>query len=182
MQRSSNLLFASSNKKKYIEARKILDSFGIKIDFFKCELEETQSDSIKEIALKKARSAFNLCKKPVIIEDDGLFIKSLKGFPGPYSSYAFRTIGNNGILKLMKGKRIANFLSVIAYTDRRNECLLFSANLLGNIAKISKGNGWGYDPIFIPKGKTKTFAELDKNLISHRYMALKKFSNWYLGR
>jgi len=181
MQKSFDLLFASSNTNKYFEAKKILANFGIRLRFFKCNLQEIQADSIKEIASQKARDAFHQCKKPVIIEDDGLFIESLVGFPGPFSSYVFKTIGNKGILKLVGKNRKAKFQSVISYCDKKNDLSLFEANVLGRISKALRGRGWGYDPIFIPSGKTKTFAELDnKNEISHRYKALKKFSTWFV--
>ncbi|MFB5598187.1 MAG: non-canonical purine NTP pyrophosphatase, partial [Nitrosopumilaceae archaeon] len=120
MQQSYDVFFASSNINKYIEAKKILDNFGISLGFFKCDLEEIQSDSVNQIALRKVQDAFKQCRKPVIIEDDGLFIKSLKGFPGPFSSYVFKTIGNKGILKLVKTNRKASFQSVIAYHDKNN--------------------------------------------------------------
>ena len=87
MHKSFDLYFVSSNSHKYKEAKNILDSFGINLGFFKLTLEEIQSNSLKEIAEKKAQDAFSKCKKPIIIEDDGLFIDSLCGFPGPYSSY-----------------------------------------------------------------------------------------------
>lgn len=179
MQQSFDVFFASSNRHKYGEARKILGQFGIKAGFFKCNLEEIQSDSIEEIASHKAAEAYKLCKKPVIIEDDGLFIKSLNGFPGPFSSYVFKTIGKKGILQLVKQDRKAAFFSVIAFCDK-NKVTLFSAKVNGKIAKTQKGKGWGYDPIFIPDGKKTTYALiLDKNKISHRYNALKKFASWF---
>ena len=182
MQPLSDLLFVSSNVYKYHETKKILDSFGIDVEFFKCDLEEIQSDSFQDIASKKAKDAFSICKKPLIIEDDGLLISSLDGFPGPYSSYVFRTIGNNGILDLVTKNRQAKFVSVITYCDKK-ELESFYARLDGTISKFQKGNGWGYDPIFIPKNYTKTFAELpNKNKLSHRYKALKKFSKWYLDK
>ena len=100
MQMSYDVFFASSNKNKYLEAKKILEEFGISLGFFKCNLLEIQSNKLEDIALQKTKSAFHLCKKPVIIEDDGLYIDSLNGFPGPYSSYIFQTIGNKGILRI----------------------------------------------------------------------------------
>ena len=182
MQKSFDLFFVSSNSHKYQEAKIILDSFGIKLGFFKSDLEEIQSNSIKEIALSKARNAFSKCKKPLIIEDDGLFINSLNGFPGPYSSYIFKTIGNKGILNLLKQNRQAKFVSIITYCDK-NFLESFDAKLNGSISKYSKGKGWGYDPIFVPNSSKKTFAELfNKNELSHRYKALKKFSKWYLHK
>ena len=182
MQQSFDLFFVSSNTDKYNEAKKILNFFGIDLGFLKYNLEEIQSNSLKDIALKKAKQAFLKCKKPVIIEDDGLFINSLDGFPGPYSSYVFKTIGNKGILNLLNYNRKANFVSVITYCDKKT-LQSFYGKLDGTISKSQKGNGWGYDPIFIPKNIKKTFAELDdKNKLSHRYKALKKFSNWYLHK
>ncbi len=159
-----------------------MDSFDISIQFFKLNLEEIQSNSLKEIALKKAQNAFSKCKKPLIIEDDGLYIDYLDGFPGPYSSYVYKTIGNQGILDLLKKNRDAKFISNITYCDQKN-LESFEGKLDGCISKSEKGTGWGYDPIFIPKNTKKTFAELiDKNNLSHRYKALKKFSSWYLNK
>ena len=125
-------------------------------------------------------SAYEKCKKPVIIEDDGLFIDSLSGFPGPYSSYIFDTIGNNGILKLLADNRDAQFVAIIAFCDSSNEPTLFESSVAGTISKNIQDGGWGYDPIFIPGKQNKPYAELDnKNNLSHRYESLKKFANWF---
>ena len=182
MQKLSDLLFVSSNTHKFKEAKEILNSFGVSIQFFRLNLEEIQSNSIKQIAIKKAQDAFSKCKKPLIIEDDGLHIDSLDGFPGPYSSYVNKTIGNKGILNLLKKNRSAKFISTITYCDK-NGFETFEGKLYGSISKSERGNGWGFDPIFIPKNTKKTFGELiEKNNLSHRYKALKKFSNWYLHK
>lgn len=182
MPKSSDLFFVSSNVHKYNEAKKILDCFGIKLGFLKSKLEEIQSNSLDEIARKKAQHAFSKYKTPLIIEDDGLFIDALGGFPGPYSSYVFKTIGNNGILDLLTNHRCAKFISVITFCD--GEILeSFSEKLPGFISKSQMGNGWGFDPIFVPNNTDKTFAEtVDKNELSHRYKSLKKFANWYLHK
>ncbi len=182
MRKSFDLYFVSSNSHKYKESKIILNSFGISLGFVKLTLEEIQSSSLKEIAEKKAQDAFSKCKKPIIVEDDGLFIDSLDGFPGPYSSYVFKTIGNNGILKLVSSKRNAKFVSIITYCDKKT-LKTFDAKLDGIISKSQKGKGWGYDPIFIPKNSRKTFAQTtQKNELSHRFKALKKFSSWYLHK
>ena len=177
-----DLYFASSNIHKFKETKIILNNFGINIGFFKCKLEEIQSESLKEIAKKKAKQAFLKCKKPVIVEDDGLFVDSLNGFPGPYSSYVFKTIGNEGILKLLEPNRKAKFVSIISFCDQ-NKNKIFESSVNGLISKKISGNGWGYDPIFTPMNQKMTFAQLDnKNELSHRFNSLKKFSNWYLDR
>jgi len=182
MHKSFDLFFVSSNSHKYQEAKIILDSLGINLGFLKSNLKEIQSNTLNHIAIAKAKTAFSKFKKPIIIEDDGLFIDSIDGFPGPYSSYVFKTIGNKGILNLLKQKRKAKFVSIITYCDK-NFLESFDSKLDGSISKSSKGKGWGYDPIFIPKYSTKTFAELNnKNELSHRFKALRKFSNWYLHK
>lgn len=182
MHKSFDLFFVSSNNHKYREARGILDSLGISLGFLKSSLEEIQSGSLYDIAMRKARDAFSKFKKPIIIEDDGLFIDAIAGFPGPYSSYVFKTIGNDGILHLVKKNRKAKFVSIITYCDGA-VLESFEGRLHGSIARSQKGEGWGYDPIFIPGNSKKTFAELtNKNELSHRYKALKKFSKWYLHK
>ena len=182
MHKSFDLFFVSSNNHKYHEAKNILDSFGINLGFLKSELKEIQSNTLDYIAIAKARDAFSKFRKPVMIEDDGLFIDSIAGFPGPYSSYVFKTIGNEGILNLVKNNRNAKFVSIITYCDKMT-LESFVGRLNGKISKSQKGKGWGYDPIFIPNNSKMTFAEMEnKNELSHRYRALKKFSKWYLNK
>lgn len=176
-----NIFFASSNENKFKEAKNILSRFGIKLKFLKCNLEEIQSDNLEYIARQKANQAFSLCSKAVIVEDDGLFINSLKGFPGSYSSFIFRTIGNKGILRLVSKDRTASFRSIIAYCEKEGDVMLFDACVTGKISKKIFGTKWGYDPIFIPSSQAKTYSQLkNKDIVSHRYLALKKFANWYL--
>ena len=179
MQRSYDILFASSNKNKYAEVKPILQEYGIRAGFFKFTPVEIQSDTLEEVASDKARQAAKLAKNPVIVEDAGLFIDSLGGFPGLYSSYVLSTIGNSGILHLLGSKRKASFRSVVAYSSGGNP-KLFSAIVDGKIALKSVGKGWGYDPIFIPKGYSKTYGQIvDKNQISHRRMSLEGFASWF---
>lgn len=183
MQMSYDILFASSNKNKFDEAKNITSKFGLKLKFLKLHLQEIQTNTLEEIATHKAMQAFSICSKPVIVEDAGLFIKSLNGFPGPYSSFVLDTIGNKGILKLVSTQRGAIFRSVIAYCQEYDDVHLFSADVDGTISKKEQGKRWGFDPIFIPSGKNKSYSQLvDKNQISHRYLALKKFANWYLNK
>src|SRR6188472_4279509 len=118
----SSLYFASTNHNKYLEIQSVLSKYGIIVEFYKLILVEIQSDSIEEIAIAKSKCAFAEISKPVIVEDDGLFIHELNGFPGQYSSYVYKTIGNNGILKLLSNskQRFAIFKSSLAFSDDMN--------------------------------------------------------------
>ena len=185
MQQLSELFFASSNEHKFQEAERILANLGMQINLFKTTLEEIQSNNLNDIAEKKAINAYDLIQKPVIIEDDGLFINSLNGFPGPYSSYVYDTIGNKGIMNLLENSEVrdAKFVSIIAYCDNDCDVKLFESSIPGKISSIIEKGGWGYDPIFIPDGESKTYANVsDKDKFSHRSVALTKFSNWFLDK
>ena len=174
--------FASTNQNKYREVQSILSPHGIAVDFAQVNLVEVQSDSLEEIAREKAKSAFAQAGRPVIVEDDGLFIDALKGFPGQYSSFVYRTIGNEGVLKLLEGQagRSASFHSLIAFYDGKSMSIS-EGRVNGRISDRITEGGWGYDPIFIPAGKDLTFAQLKdkKNEYSHRRKALEKFALWY---
>lgn len=183
MRKLYDLVFASSNKNKYREAKEILSQFDIRLGFLKFSAVEIQSHSIGQIARQKALDAYKKCNSAVIVEDDGLFIDSLGGFPGPYSSYVFKTIGNAGIINLVNAKKSADFVSVVAFCDNARKPILFEGKTGGRISAKPKGVGWGYDPIFVPNGKNKTYAEMsEKNTISHRYRALQKFATWYSNK
>ncbi len=179
--------FASSNENKIKEATKILKNYDIEIEPLIVECPELQSDDIEKVARFSAKHAIIECKSPVFVEDSGLFINALGGFPGPYSSYVYKTIKNEGILKLMENKndRGAIFKSVIAFCESKGSIFTFMGQTLGKISfEILQGKsaGWGFDPIFIPEGgANKTYAEMgieQKNMISHRRRSLEKFGNW----
>jgi XTP/dITP diphosphohydrolase len=174
--------FASTNQNKYREVQSILSPHGIAVDFVQVNLVEVQSDSLEEIAREKAKSAFAQVGRPVIVEDDGLFIDALKGFPGQYSSFVYKTIGNEGVLKLLAGSagRSASFRSLIAFYDGKS-LSISEGKVDGRISDRITEGGWGYDPIFIPAGTDMTFAQLKdkKNEYSHRRKALEKFALWY---
>ncbi|MBT3474369.1 MAG: RdgB/HAM1 family non-canonical purine NTP pyrophosphatase [Thaumarchaeota archaeon] len=183
MQQSSELFFVSSNTHKFTEAERILSNLGLELNLFKTTLEEIQSNSLSEIAKRKALDAYSKVQKPVIIEDDGLFIDSLDGFPGPYSSYAYDTIGNKGIIRLLENSesRNAKFVAIIAYCNGVDDVQLFESSIPGKISLSIEKGGWGYDPIFIPDGESKTYANVsDKDKFSHRSASLKKFSDWFM--
>jgi len=118
----------------------------------------------------------NKLKEIFFVEDAGLFIRALNGFPGPYSSFVYKTIGIRGILKLLNdvSDRTAFFKSVIGLWCN-DHIEIFEGVVEGHITKEPRGaGGFGFDPIFIPKGCKKTFAEMsvdEKNLFSHRAKA-----------
>ena len=185
MQQLSELYFASSNTHKFEEAQRILSNLGVNITLFKTTLEEIQSDSLSKIATRKVIDAYAKVQKPVIIEDDGIFIDSLNGFPGPYSSYVYDTIGNKGIIRLLENIefRDAKFVAIIAYWNGIDDVQIFESSISGKISSFIEKGGWGYDPIFIPDGESKTYANVsDKDKFSHRSASLAKFSNWFLDR
>jgi XTP/dITP diphosphohydrolase len=145
---------------------------------------EVQSESLEEIALTAARHAYKRARVPLIVDDSGLFIEHLKGFPGPYSSYAYKTIGIYGILKLLEGvkDRRACFKAVIAAVIPPYE-KVFRGTSCGTIAREPRGSGgFGFDPIFEPEGGGgRTFAEMsleEKNMLSHRARAARALGAW----
>jgi len=179
------LLFATHNRHKLEEAKAILGKAGMEIDHLEIEYDEPRSEDTSEIAERSARGLFSEVGKPLFLDDSGLFVDELKGFPGPYSAWVFRKMGYHGILELLRGKqnRKAYFKSSIAYADKEG-VFVFDGIVHGTVTEEPRGdNGFGYDPILVPDGSTKTFAEMDdveKNSMSHRKMAMQKFADWIL--
>ncbi len=183
------IFFATGNIHKFNEARVMLAEHGLGVGMMRMKGVEIQSDSLKEIASTSAANAYKKIHLPLIVEDAGLFVDALKGFPGPYAAYAYKTVENEGILKLMAGvkNRKATFRSSIAYCNSETgETVCFEGQSQGEITakeRISDfESAFGFDPIFQPKGSKKTFAEMsikEKNGFSHRAQAVSKFAEWY---
>lgn len=181
------IVFASTNAGKIAEIKALMPD-GIELisqteSGFDGEVEET-GKTFEENAELKARAVFDACGLPCFADDSGLEVKALKGKPGVksarYAGEPSDTARNNALLlDNMKGikDRRASFTTVICLVTV-NRTLYFTGSISGVIAETPSGiNGFGYDPLFIPDGHTKTFAEMDseeKNAISHRKQALKK--------
>jgi len=180
------IFFITSNVGKFKE---VVDIFkknlpDVMLEMYPAEKVEIQSSELEKIALFSARYIREKEKiDNFFVEDAGLFINALKGFPGPYSSYVYKTIGVNGILKLMKNvkDRRAFFKAVIAFCWK-GDIYLFTGVVHGKIAEEARGTqGFGFDPIFIPNGDNRTFAEMtieEKNKLSHRGKAIRKLINF----
>ncbi len=179
------LKVVTSNPGKAKEFIELGKHYSVKIEIIDLPKLEIQSNSLEEIATFSAIDAATRLGTDVVVEDAGLFIEALNGFPGPYSSYVYKTLGVKGVLKLMEGinNRCAYFKSVITYFNPKDHVLkVFVGVVKGRISLEARGTeGFGFDPIFIPEGYDKTFAELGvkvKNMISHRSQAFKKLINW----
>lgn len=182
-----DLLFATSNKNKVLEIKKVLPKeFNIKSldDIGFCEEIPENENTIEGNAIFKANYIYKKYNLNVFADDTGLEVDSLNGKPGVHSArYAGISKNSrdniNKLLKKLKNKknRKARFKTVIALI-LNSKIHTFEGVVEGIITKKPKGeNGFGYDPVFIPSGYTKTFGELsieEKNSISHRSLAMNK--------
>jgi len=180
--RRTRIWMGTSSDHKYEEAREVLAEYGVELERLSIERVEIQADDPELIAEYSLRVLD--VDVPILIEDAGLYIDKYYGFPGPYSSYALRTIDNEGILKLMEGEteRGARYLSAVAFRDG-DTSVTFTGEVVGRIAEEMRGtNGFGYDPIFMPdEGDGRTFGEMsaaEKARISHRARAFRKLGEW----
>ena len=201
------LWFMTSNQGKVAEAQEHFSHLGIDVKQFEFEAVEPQTDSLEIVALSKIEQAINHLPNSddmLLVEDAGLFIEALDGFPGVYSSYVLKTIGCAGIFKLLNHLVSEDLLvdAKIRRAEFRAVSVLYKDGITtvaegvcpGRIShQIAEGNGFGFDPIFIPSdlddegnpvdlgemGVTsthgKTFGQIsleEKQLYSHRRRAL----------
>jgi XTP/dITP diphosphohydrolase len=182
-----NIIFATNNKHKTEEIRVILGSdyqiTTLKDAGIDIEIPEPHH-TLKENALEKARTIFQLTNKNCFSEDTGLQVEALNGAPGVFSArYAGEeATADDNIKKLMlelneEPNRKACFTTCICLILNGKE-YFFEGNCTGKISLTATGtNGFGYDPVFIPDGYEASFAELDQKVkaeISHRKIAVSK--------
>lgn len=174
------LRFVTGNAGKVNEVEALLDTPVEQVDF---AYVEPQASTLEPIAIAGAVESHTHLggNDPLIVEDSGLFIEALRGFPGPYSAFVESTLGIERVWSLAESEtdRSARFESVVAFTDgRRVET--FTGAVEGTIVSPRGTGGFGYDPIFEVEGRTlaeRTTAE--KNELSHRARALESFATWY---
>ena len=187
------LIFASNNEHKIREIKSLLGNSFTLLSLHEINIREDipeEEPQIEGNALSKARFVHNLSGLNVFADDTGLEITALNGLPGVHSA---RFAGENKdssaniekvLLMLGNGEnREARFRTVIALIHEKKE-YLFQGIVNGTITREKKGmGGFGYDSIFVPDGKTCTFAEMElaeKNSISHRARAFEKLKKFLL--
>ena len=179
------LIFASNNTNKLKEIKALvpphIQVLSLQDIQFDIEIEET-GNTLQENAAIKARRIFELTGEACFADDSGLMVDALDGQPGVKSArYAGEPSDNLANIHLLLKNlqntedRNARFQTVVCYKDAEQEHF-FKGEVVGHITNEMHGNnGFGYDPIFIPAGYTKTFAEMaaeEKNKISHRKNAI----------
>ncbi len=170
---------SNANKAREVEA---YFAGVLEVEHVALECPEFRHTDIREIARGKAKFAYDALARPLIVDDTGLFIEALGGFPGPCAAYVHDTIGNSGILKLMEGveNQSARFETAIAFA-REDGIRIFRGVLPGAIVAPQGEEGFGYDPIFACDGRTLAQMPLsEKSRISHRARALEAFRVWVM--
>lgn len=195
---SLELVIATRNRKKVEEIRRILEGIPVTLytldDFPGCPEVEEDADTFEGNAAKKATAVARYTGKPAIADDSGLEVDALGGAPGVFSArYAGEgTDDKRNLEKLLHelqrveaGWRSARFVCVVALALPDGEVETFHGLVEGRIGTEPKGiSGFGYDPVFLPTGFDRTFAEMspgEKDSLSHRGMALKKLRDYLLS-
>lgn len=174
------LTFITGNPNK---AKYLADYFHVAVTHQKLDLPEIQSLSLREVVEDKARRAFAEIGKPVLVEDVSLTFHALGELPGPLIKWFLQSLGNEGLCRLAGGYADKNATATVefAYCDGP-EVHVFSGSIDGSIAEEPRGNtNFGWDPVFIPKGHNKTWAEMttdEKHETSMRKIALAKLSRF----
>jgi len=188
------LVFASNNEHKIKEINSLLGSSFKLLSLHDINIIEDipeEEPTIEGNALSKARFVYNKTGRDVFADDTGLEIKSLNGLPGVHSA---RFAGENKdssaniekALSMLGNTKLreARFRTVIALIIKKKE-YLFEGIVNGTITYAKSGTeGFGYDPIFVPEGRSSTFAEMglaEKNTVSHRARAFEKLREFLLN-
>lgn len=173
------IYFITGNKNKFEEIKSILPE----VEQLDIDLPEIQEIDAKEIIKEKLSEALNHHKGDFIIEDTSLYLECLNGLPGPLIKWFLATVGNDGLaeIALKFDNNRAEAKTIIGYAKNHDEIYFFEGAVAGKIVKPRGETNFGWDPIFMPDGYDKTFAEMgkeEKNKISMRRMALNKLKEF----
>ena len=177
----NKITFVTGNKNKVKEANKIIGDILVVADI---NLHEIQSLDIYKVVKKKAEEAYRILKKPLIVEDVGMYFASWNGFPGPLVKYLHES-GNHSFdlaVKMLENfeDKSTEAKAVIGFHDGKKVHFIEGV-MKGKFTAKKGSNGWGFDPYFIPEGYNKTVGELEegvKNAISHRAKAFQNFKKY----
>jgi non-canonical purine NTP pyrophosphatase (RdgB/HAM1 family) len=163
-------VLVTGNRGKVAEARLAL---GIDVEAVEVDLPEIQALDLLEILREKAEAAWQALRRPLVVEDAGLGLLALNGFPGPLVKWMLQAVGAEGIARTAHalGDTRAVARCGLLYKDA-DRTILADGITAGTLVLPGRGRqGFGWDPVFLPDGETRTFAELtgrEKDAVSHR--------------
>ncbi len=190
-----NFITSNKGKIKSLENSLKVNNLDVQICAQNLDIMEPQFDTVQEVSKYKALKAFEILKEPVLVEDGGFSVFGLKGFPGVYTKYVLKTLGADGILKLMHGieNRSAKFISVATFINKDGDIFQFERE--GGEFEISKEQVDIQSPfawselwkIIYLKEYNKNLCELSEQEVSEYYGkagangSIQKFVNWYIN-
>lgn len=179
------IYFITGNKSKFGEAKSILKDLEIKLIKKDLKINEIKTDNQEKLVTEKADEAFRKIKKPLIVDDTGIYFDGYNNFPGTYTKFIFDTVGLEGIERLMDGtSRKAFFKTLICYKDKKRTKVfkgIWGGKITKNISR-SFNPDWQYNNIFVPEGFTKHLSEISliqRMKHSHRRKALDSFIKFW---
>ena len=173
------LYFITGNKNKFREVKSILGEVE-QVDIDLPEVQDIDARIVVETKLKEA-----LCRRKdaFILEDTSLYLDCLKGLPGPLIKWFLKTVGNQGLADIAEkmGDNKAEAKTIVGFAKGPEEIYFFEGIIRGKIVQPRGESNFGWDPIFLPDGAAKTFAEMtpeEKNSVSMRRLALNKLKKF----
>ncbi len=165
-------VLVTSNENKWIEAQRLL---GRELERVSLDLPELQAESTRAVALEKARAAFAMLGRPVVVEDTGIELDAFGGFPGPFIKFWEKLGGLASICRALDtSTRRAAAVCALGICSAEGARVV-EGRITGVISEAPRGTqGFGWDAIFVPEGESRTFAEMsaaEKDAISHRRRA-----------
>lgn len=174
-----DFIFITGNQHKADYLAKWL---GLPVDHRKIDLDEIQSLDLPKIAEHKARQAYEIIKKPVLVEDVALTFRALGRLPGPLIRWFLEELGVDGLCRLVNkyDDKRAEASIVYALFDGK-KLTIFASSRHGRVSPEPRGESWGWNNIFIPDGWDKTYGEMTESEFkstSQRYEAITKLREY----
>lgn len=159
----------TGNPDKLAEAERIL---GRRLDSVSLDLPELQSLDLLAVLREKGAEAFRRVRRPLVVEETGLALAALNGFPGPLVRWMLEAVGPEGIARaaLALGDARASARCALLWTDGEREWI-GEGETHGTLVPPRGSGGFGWDPVFLPNGEARTYGELeagDKDRLGHR--------------
>ncbi len=166
----AGFVLVSGNRGKIAEARRLT---GLDLEAVELDLPEIQSLDLLEVLAAKGEEAWRRLGRPLVVEEAGLGLAAMNGFPGPLVKWMLEAVGAEGLARtaLALENTDATATCALLYRDA-HRTLVAEGKTAGTLLLPPRGpHGFGWDPVFLPEGETRTFGELtgaEKDSVSHR--------------